>query len=57
MTRLTDELVRFRTSSDTLAGRVVRRSRALGWLTAVLLVGTGILIYLTVVLVQRTRAG
>ena len=54
MTQLTNELKTFRKSSDTLAGRVVWWSRALAGLTAVLLLGTIILIYLTVVLVQRT---
>jgi hypothetical protein len=54
MTQLTHELKTFRASSDTLAGRVVWWSRALAGLTAVLLLGTIILIVLTVVLVQRT---
>lgn len=53
MTKLTRELVNFRTSSDTLARRVVWWSRALAGLTAALLIGTAVLIYLTIVLVQR----
>src|SRR5207302_1153076 len=54
MTRLTDELINFRKSSDNLAGRVVRWSRELAALTAALLAGTAVLIWLTIVLVQRT---
>lgn len=54
MTRLTDELINFRKSSDNLAGRVVWWSRALAALTAALLAGTAVLIWLTIVLVQRT---
>lgn len=56
MTELTSELVSFRTSSDTLAGRVLWWSRTLAGLTVVLLLGTIVLIWLTVVLVQRTGA-
>ena len=57
MTGLTGELVKFRTSSDKLAGLVLRWTRVLAGLTVVLLLGTGVLIWLTVVLVQRTAAG
>lgn len=56
MTGLTEELARFRESSDRLAGRVLRSTRLLAALTAVLLLRTVILICLTVVLVQRTVA-
>lgn len=56
ITGLTGELVKFRTSSDTLAGRVLWWTRVLAVLTAVLLVATSMLIWLTVVLVQRTPA-
>jgi hypothetical protein len=57
ITGLTGELVKFRDSSDTLAGRVLWWTRILAGLTVVLLLGTGVLIWLTVVLVQRTAAG
>jgi hypothetical protein len=57
MTGLTGELVRFRESSDRLAGRVLWWTRALAALTAVLLLGTVILVWMTVVLVQRTAVG
>jgi hypothetical protein len=54
VTELTGELVEFRTSSDVLAGRVLWWTRVLAALTGVLFLGTVILIWLTVVLVQRT---
>lgn len=54
MTELTNELTKFRTSSDRLAERILWWSRAVAALTIVLVIGTGMLIYLTMVLVQRT---
>jgi hypothetical protein len=54
MTELTGELVKFRESSDGLAGRVLWWSRILAALTVLLFIGTFILIWLTAVLVQRT---
>jgi hypothetical protein len=55
MAALTTELKKYRESSDALAGRILSWSRGVADLTIGLLVGTGILIYLTIVLVQRTQ--
>jgi len=54
MTGLTTELTKFRNSSDGLAERILWWSRAVAALTVVLAAGTGMLVWLTIVLVQRT---